>query len=264
MRQLNKEVCCFLDSSIIFSLLFDEFKNRIDILKSILKKYKLKCYLTDSVNAEIKDAFHNIMDFLETNLKLLKNLIIEKKGISLRIPENAINEVLEQKDAMLFEKSFISIYNTIKDEDIRERRIKMLREMEEQVMYLFDGIFLEQDKININDFFVKYLKMLFETISQLENKLSEILSKFIENIINVIPSSSLIDDLHEIGIHTSDARHIASVAKYQANLDCKVIFVSFDYKHIVNKQDAIYRISKVQCTDPLYLKYYIEEFVSSY
>jgi len=46
--------------------------------------------------------------------------------------------------------------------------------------------------------------------------------------------------LKKIGVFGKDAEHLASAYCYQERENIKVVFVSFDYSHIVNKFKEIY------------------------
>ena len=68
---------------------------------------------------------------------------------------------------------------------------------------------------------------------------------------------SIIYSLKSIGIHSPDCDHIAKAGVYQRSSGNTVVFVTLDFKTILNNRLRIKNTENILCCDPLYAFHYL-------
>jgi len=231
----------------------EEFSSRLKKFERDRNRFKIKCFVSSSVVEECGKLLDDFIDFLQKIITDFRTVLtarkMRKKGF---LP-------LEKSDILFTESFFADKYRKIfgvRHDPRRNAKIRRLRELEELVVVLMEE---EVGKsLTSVEFLKKMVSKFLETVNTFRNRFETfIYQKNLAEEMPIPPKEEVIQKLKELGVFGMDAVHLASAYHYQEKENNKVVFVSFDYTHIVNKSKEIYRSIRLRCTDPLYAIHYL-------
>lgn len=247
----SMKTCLYFDSSIVVTYVLNQypFISRVNKFLNDRMNRPLTCYVSDSVVEESKDKL--LGTIIRTGI-FLKNLLEfyleserQKEG---RSPSNP----LIRDDMKCLERAFVRIYAT------KSIIIDVNRAVEEWIInYLDEKIAL--GPVDLDDFFVDLIAELLDISAKLRTRFDDavLIRETLAKKKTLARSRVIEDSLVQEGIHRTDAIHLASVADEAIrNQNLRIVFVTIDYRSILNKRAVIKSVCGLTCTDPLYTIYY--------
>jgi len=226
----GKSKCCFLDASILISNFFGKFKNKLEKFLTTKVKYGIPCYVSSSVEDECNERIVRVLDFMGESMSLLRmRLAGEKTKTQHEI-------ILTEQDILLIELLMRGLYRELSEkaksegEEVPEIEQTLLRTLEDSLVDFFEERFKEAFKVQ---------------------------KKTMAHKKDITPDSMLVEEIHRVGVPKKDAAHVASALQYISSNTLLGVFVSLDYKHIVNFQEQIYEKFKFQVCDPVYAYWHL-------
>ena len=252
----TQQYCCFLDSSILVSNFFGKFTSRIERFLNIKTKYAVPCYISSSVDGECEEKINNILDFIGDNITLLEmRLAGEKTRTQHEI-------VITEQDIILVELLISDLFKELSQKAREEGRQvpeieqQFLRILEESVVDFLEEKFKENASLTMKELGNFLAKCLDDFVNIKEA--FRIQRKSLAQKKDITPDSRIVDEIKKLGIPTKDSYHIASAIDYAASNDFSAIFISVDYKTILNFREELYKQFKFQVCDPVYAYHHLK------
>ena len=249
----NVHKCFFLDTNIVISDILNKNNPRIEKLKTDAVVHKIPCYISDSVKTEVEGKVTLTSNFLGEAVRQTVKVAIEddrrNRGVSLDLPMSIY-------DVRALEDLFSICHNTARSN--RLSLIKPLNFVEEWAKGFIGDKLNKGDKISVKDFLIELSKKLLETTSTIEDLYDNLIEFELGHIkTKVVPvNSSLVDIIHNEGVHTPDDVHVAVAYTYQISNNEKVVFVTQDYGVIDKKTNLFRQNVVIELSDPLYAVYH--------
>ena len=230
-------------------------------------KYGIPCYISSSVDEECKEKIDEVLDFIGENILLLRMRLAGEKS-------RAQHEILlTEEDNLLIELLASDLFKELSEKARLEGREPpeieqtLLRTLEYSLVDFLEEKFKESASLSMEELEVFLAGILDNFL--LMKEAFYIQKKELAQKINITPEPQIVKDICDLGIPEEDSRHILSAMQYKFNRNLPTVFLSFDYKHVVNFQEQIYIRWKFQVCDPLYAFYHLryekafEELVNS-
>lgn len=253
----GKQDCCFLDTSILISNFFRKFTDKIEKFLSVKAKYNIPCYISSSVEAECKEKIGKVLNFLGDNILLLRmRLAGEKTRIQHEI-------ILTEQDILLIELLVGDLFKELSEKAKSEGREPpeveqtLLRTLEDSLVDFLEQRFKENASISIDELEAFLAKCLDDFLYIKEA--FDIQQKSLVQKLEISPDSKVVDEICRLGIHRKDSIHIVSAMQYAFSNNLSPVFISVDYKDIVNFQEQLYLLFKFQVCDPLYAYHHLKK-----
>lgn len=242
--------CFFLDSNIPISDILNEKNPRIEKLKNDSRINNICCYISDSVKQEITDKVTKTTDYLGNVVRQIIHLTLEEsrrnRGIDLATP-------MTSEDIRVLEDLFASFHNVIRWSDAS--LLSPISAIEEWAISFLAEKFDQGISIDIHKFILELTMKLLKFSSDMQD-IYDHLIEFEKGYIKtktIVPDPQIVIALNNLGLHAPDDFHVASAYFYQTNNSENVVFVTFDYKTILQKRYSIWNMNiLIKCSDPLY------------
>ena len=252
----EKRDCCFLDTSILISHFFGKFKNKMEKFLTIKGKYGIPCFISSSVENECEERIGRVLDFIGVSMTLLR---MRLSGEKTRTQHEII---LTEQDILLIELLIQGLFRELSSRtkseigEIPEIEQTLLRALEYSVVDFFEQKFKENASLSMIELEVFLANCLNDFLDIKEA--FRIQKRNLTQKKDITPEPKLVEEIQKIGVPKKDAEHIASAIQYIFPNKLSGVFLSFDYKHIVNFQEQIYEQFKFQVCDPIYAYWHLK------
>jgi cysteinyl-tRNA synthetase len=227
-----------LDSSILISDFFEHFKPRIEKLFVLKSRYNVNCRISSSVEEECLEKLENLLNFIGENTTLLKMHIAGEKS------RNQNEIIIEEPDIILIELLMRDRFNKLSQKARTEGRPSP--EIEQELLRILEETLVDflEEKLKssailrmeeIDAFLAKCLKDFLQIRNAFREQMKQIALKT-----DIDPDSELVDEIKKLGIPKKDSIHIASAMQFAATNNLSTVFVTVDYKTIINFQEQLY------------------------
>ena len=238
----------------------------MDKFLSMKAKYNIPCYISSSVDEECKEKIEEVLDFIGDNILLLRMRLAREKART----QHEI--LLTEEDILLIELLTGDLFKELSEKarlegEPPEIEQNLLRSLEYSLVDFFEQRFKENTSLSMKELEVFLAKVVEDFL--LMKEAFNIQKKELAQKIDITPEPDIVKDICDLGIPEKDSRHILSAMQYKFDRNILTVFLSFDYKHVVNFQEEIYMHWKFQVCDPLYAYYHLksektfEELVNS-
>jgi len=214
------------------------------------------CYISSSVKDECDEKIRELLDFVGSSIVSLRMHIAGEKT------KTQHEIVITEPDILLIELLVGDLFKELTEKAKTEGREPP--DIEQNLLRLLEG--------SLVDFFEQeFKKHASLSMEELESFLAQCLDKFLyieeafhlqmkslTQKIQIDPDSTVINEINRIGIPKEDGTHIASAMQYSLSNKTSTVFVSVDYKHIINFQVQLYERFKFQVSDPVYAFYHLK------
>ena len=241
--------CFFLDSCVLISEILNENNPRIEKFKNDVKTHSIPCYFSDSVEKETQAKVNTTTNFLGNAIKDTILIHLEesrrKRGISVSDPMN-------NDDIKALEQLFNGFHSAVRTSGVSLPNPLSL--IEEWVISYIARNLDKGVSFDISDLIRDLIKSVLKLSVDIQNSL-DLLIKFERGFVQKksVPFDTRIStSIQALGIHSSDADHIASAIANHCASSEKTIFVTIDFSTLLNKRDAIRTTHGIECCDPLY------------
>ena len=227
----------------------------MDKFLSVKAKYNIPCYISSSVDEECKEKIDEVLDFVGDNILLLRMRLAGEKARTER------EILLTEEDILLIELLMGDLFKELSEKARLEGREppeieqSLLRTLEYSLLDFLEQKFKESASLSIEELEVFLAEVLNNFLFMKEA--FNIQKKELAQKIDITPESGIVKDICKLGIPEKDSRHILSAMQYAFNRNVSTVFLSFDFKHVVNFQEQIYLHWKFQVCDPLYAYYHL-------
>lgn len=230
----------FFDANIILGEVLGQFRTKIEKLKRDVREKGIACFASSSVIEECDKRITGTVNFIGQYIIEFLKLWFEEKGLP---PSTQISNI-DIRDL----ENFLNFYGrrNLLNDPITEIESWMVNELEK--------LRKEQPSLDINTFIVKMTAEVLKAASSVQLRYSSLKTTgtFI-TIKTIIPDNRIVDELKNMaGLHDDDAEHIASVSSYQLSNMSTSVFVTLDRRTVLFYKDAIFKIAKANCCDPIY------------
>jgi len=260
--------CFFLDVNILLDMLFDRAHELVglqpgrgvrgEMIKKLvlgIDKNKLDCFASSSVYDRLSKIVEKVnASIADVARKLVSCLREQKKPTS-----PGSNELLPfsiKSDLFLIEKFFRDEFRQLSSEEEKEglRRVEYML-----VDYLEQQLRNHGETVRTEEV-VSFIENLLVEI----NKWSDARNTAMLQVQQKVERKEIIVDSvlqqifkEEFGWGDEDSSNTASALQYQDEQNVWVVFVSTDYKHIINWQEEIFSKLKLMCSDPIYAVHHL-------
>lgn len=243
----------FLDTSVVLAEILKENASKISKLKNDVNAYKIPCFISDSVRDECKEKVEGTINavgyIVKNTIKLSLEEARKRRGVQQDFP-------IDSYDVIELERVFSNLYSKMKGTYKFTTPIQIIEEW----TISFLQTTLEKGKpVTVNQFILELVKSLLKVSSIIQDPYDELIT-FEKGFINVINSKldqKIINELLLIGVHETDAKHIAAAFDYNLRSHKKIVFVTFDYGTIIRNRSKIKAKVGIVCCGPLYAVHYL-------
>lgn len=251
----RRRECFFLDTSVLISNFFELFKDKLEKFFGIVSKYKIPCYISSSVERECRKKIKSLLEFIGESILLLKMRIAAEKT------KEQHEAILMEPDILLVELLISDIFRELTEEAKLKGREppqieqNMLRTLEHSIVDFLEERFRTHASLSLDELDV-FLAECLKAYVEIEDAFNLQLRSIAQNI-PIDPDSRLVDEISKTGIPDTDSTHVASAIQYSISEKLSTVYVSLDYRHIINFQMQIYEKFKFQVSDPTYAFYHL-------
>jgi len=265
---LAGQACFFFDVNILLDTVFYKAHDlaglrhergvrgeRLEKLLSDIEKYKIDCFASSSVYSKLSEIVSEVnASIADSARKLICYLREKKKPTSSS--SNELSPFSMKSDIFLIEKFFRDEFRQLSREEEKEglRRVEYLL-----VGHLEQALKNHGETVRTQEI-VSFIENLLVDI----NKWSDARNTAMLQIRQDIQEKTIVVDRGlqktikmEFFMSDEDSSHVGSAFQYQTKENTMVIFVSIDYKHIINWQEEIFSKLKLMCSDPIYAVHHL-------
>jgi hypothetical protein len=231
----------------------DRNRDRLDKFKRDVSRLKAPCFVSDSVVQEADSKIEEIGNFLSKSLKEIMLYHFEEERRKIGVGASA---PITSSDVQILERMFIDIH----EQEYARQFAAHYRALEIWILNFLEnaiGNGKPIDPLGLVTELVSWALQYIASISDAFDRDIRVRAEFAKPIA-AAADQSIINDLMDITIEPSDARHISAAAGQVPSTFEKVVFVTLDYHTIIRFQAEIVRVAGVVCTDPLYAAFHLQ------
>lgn len=246
--------CFFLDSCVLISEILNENDSRIRKFKTDVDVHDIPCFFSDSVEIETNDKITGTIDFLGKALRETIQIHLEETRKKRHI---AVSDPISNDDIRALEELFNGFHSAVRTSGVVLPN--PLSFIETWIVSYLAKILDDGTSISIDDFIKEMVKSILKLTSEIQNSL-DFLVTFEKSFVKrkSIPFNPIVSaSLEGMGIHSPDSDHIASAIVNQCSAKETTIFVTLDFRTILNKRNSILTNFKMMCCDPLYAVHHL-------
>ena len=249
--------CIFVDACVAFAEILDENPDVMNKLKSDIQSKNIQCYISSSAIGECMRK----LNYTERFFNNVFRTFAEGYFNDCRLQEGrSPNEPISKSDFKIFEKLFNQLRLTT-----HPLLQKPLKELEKNMVFVVEDLLRKKEKIDFGSFLRKFEGQALLLSAHLRIQSIRLFEKeqgFFKKS-DILPDARISDSLmnnvqisRNYPFHEDDADNISSAWAYMNKNGFNTVFVTFDFRTIISHAEDIYRLIKLQCTDPLYAIYY--------
>jgi hypothetical protein len=170
--------------------------------------------------------------------------------------------ILTEQDILLIELLIGDLFKELsekarsKGREPPEIEQTLLRMLEDALVDFLEQRFKENASLSIDELEV-FLARCLDDFLYIKDAFN-IQKKHLAQKIDVTPDSKIVDEICKLGVPRKDSIHIASAMQYAFSNNLSAVFISVDYKDIVNFQEKLYMRFKIQVCDPIYAYHHLK------
>lgn len=238
----------------MLSSILGQNAQRVEKLKKESSSHKIPCYICDSVQQETSKKVKETSDFLGNVVRETMKYQLEECRQKHNIP---VSDPMTTDDILALEDLFYYFYDN-------QRKTKVgltapIALIEEWTIPFLADILDKGIKMDIDGFLRELVKSLLKLTSEIEDLYDDLVTfqrGFVKKC-NVTTDSRIVSEVETLGIHKPDSDHIASAIIHQTGTKEKTVFVTFDFRTILDFRDELRRRYNIESCDPLYALHHI-------
>ena len=238
----------------MLSSILGQNTQRVEQLKKDSSSHKSPCYICDSVQEEISKKVKETSDFLGNVVREIMKYQLEECRKKRNVP---LSDPMTTSDILALEDLFYYFYDN-------QRKTKFgltapIALIEEWTIPFLADILDKGIKIDIEGFLRELVKSLLKLTSEIGDLYDDLVTfqrGFVKTC-SVTTDSRIVSAVEMLGIHKPDSDHIASAIIHQTGMKEETIFVTFDFKTILDFRDELRKQYGMECCDPLYALHHI-------
>jgi hypothetical protein len=224
---------------------------RISKLKKEAISNDIPCYISESVKVETERKVKDTTDFMGN---AIKGTLIAQLESFRRSQRMSPSDPLTVQDIKALEDLFYGFHSAAGSQGTLRDPVRLI---EEWIISFLAEKLAEGTPITISDLakdLVKSVLILTAGLQDSYDNLVTLEKSFVKKInIPIDPRKiKIVFDLETLGVHAPDSDHIAEATIHQLLTSEKTVFVTLDFRTILNKRDIIRTNRMVECCDPLY------------
>ena len=252
----KQSTCFFLDSSILIPEILVQKDERTSKLKKDAIFHNVPCYFSNSVKLETERKVTDTINFIGDTIR---NNLITKLGDSRKLRRIPFFAPLTNDDIKDLENFFYDIQGAARAEHTLTDPVSLVEEW--IICFLAEKI----DKgvtITIMELGTELIKTILKLTVAIRDSSDYLLlyEKGFAKKKNLPPDARfglVKTNLETEGIHPPDSEHLAFAVLNQILNAEKTIFVTFDYKTILNNRTIVSNNHGLECSDPLYAAHHL-------
>ena len=243
--------CFFLDSSVLIPEILAQNNLRISKFKREVLNHHLECYFPDSVGSETERKIKDTIDFLGNAIKTCLISELENFRNYRHVP---LADPITVEDIKALETLFYGYHGVAKAQGVLTDPVSLVEEW----IILYVSQELEKGvNFTISELARELVRNVLTIAMNVQNSFDNLVTlqtSFVRRKATPMDSRlpRIIAEIELLGVHAPDSDHIARACLHQILTGQKVIFVTLDFKTILNRRKAINIHQNVQCCDPLY------------
>lgn len=246
----------FLDSCILIPEVLVQNNERINKLKKDAACHNIPCYFSNSVKLETETKVTDTINFIGTTIRT--NLVSQLEN-SRKQRRISFSAPLTNEDIKVLEDAFYSIHGAARSQGSLTNPVGLVEEW--AISYLADKL-NNGVVITIMELGTELIKGLLKFTVALQDS-CEYLLTFEKGFVKKksLPADRRFGiikaNLETEGIHVPDSDNLScAILNQQLNSE-RTIFVTFDYRTILNNRAILKSNHDLECSDPLYAVYHI-------
>lgn len=214
----------------------------------------IPCYICDSVQKETTKKVKETSDFLGNVVRDIMKYQLEEGRKKRNVP---LSDSMTTNDILTLEDLFYIFYEHQRNSKVG--LIAPIALIEEWTIPFLADILDKGTKMDIDGFLIELVKSLLRLTSEIGDLYDDLVTfqkGFVKTCIEAT-DSRIVSAVEMLGIHKPDCDHIASAIIHQTGTKEKTVFVTFDFKTILDLRDELRRQFSLECCDPLYALHHV-------